>query len=132
MNRRTLLRGTGTAVVIGLTGWDPVRASALRRRGPGEANEIGADVVIVGGGVGGCAAALAACRAGRRVVLTEATDWLGGQLTSQAVPPDEHRHIEQFGCPRSYREFRSRVRDYYRRNYPLTEAARAREYFNPG
>ena len=58
---------------------------------------VAADVVIVGGGLGGCAAALAALRAGRTVVLTEATDWIGGQLTSQAVPPDEHPWIEQFG-----------------------------------
>ena len=32
------------------------------------------------------------------MVLTEPTDWIGGQLTSQAVPPDEHPWIEQFGC----------------------------------
>jgi hypothetical protein len=86
----------------------------------------------VGGSVGGCAAALAACRAGLRVVLTEATDWIGGQLTSQAVPPDEHPWIEGFGCTRSYRQFRDGVRDYYRQHYPLTAAARADARLNPG
>ncbi|WP_424768470.1 FAD-dependent oxidoreductase [Paenibacillus sp. sgz302251] len=95
-------------------------------------NYIKADIVIIGGGMGGCAAALAAARAGRRVVMTEETDWIGGQLTSQAVPPDEHPWIEQFGCTASYREFRSRVREYYRRHFPLTEAARAERHFNPG
>ena len=69
-----------------------------------------AAVLIVGGGVGGVAAALAACRAGQRVVLTEETLWIGGQLTSQAVPPDEHPWIEESGCTRSYREFRDEVR----------------------
>jgi hypothetical protein len=88
--------------------------------------------VIVGGGTGGCAAALAAARHGRRVIMLEETDWIGGQLTSQAVPPDEHSHIEQYGCTRSYREFRQRVREYYRRNYPLTAEARARWNLNPG
>lgn len=44
------------------------------------------DVLVVGGGLGGVAAALAAARAGRSVILTEEFDWLGGQLTSQAVP----------------------------------------------
>lgn len=83
------------------------------------------DVLIVGGGLGGVAAALAAARMGRRVVLTEETDWLGGQLTSQAVPPDEHQWIEQFGCTRSYRQLRAGIRDYYRAHYPLTVAARA-------
>jgi hypothetical protein len=97
-----------------------------------KAAERHADVVIIGGGTGGCAAALAAARAGLRVILTEETDWIGGQLTSQAVPPDEHPWIEQFGCTRSYREFRRSVREYYRRNFPLTPAARNAEHFNPG
>lgn len=90
------------------------------------------DIVIIGGGLGGTAAALAAAKAGLRVLLTEETDWLGGQLTSQAVPPDEHRWIEQSGSTASYREFRSRVRDYYRRNYPLTDAAKSDPVLNPG
>jgi len=94
--------------------------------------ELTADLVIVGGGTGGCAAALAACRAGLRVVLTEPTDWLGGQLTAQAVPPDEHPWIESFGCTRSYREFRDLVRAFYRERYPLTPEARAQRHFNPG
>ena len=95
-------------------------------------NEFSADVVIAGGGVGGCAAALSALRKNLRVVMTEETDWIGGQITQQGVPPDEHRWIESFGSTRSYREFRNAIRDYYRKNYPLTEAARARWNLNPG
>jgi hypothetical protein len=94
--------------------------------------ELLADIAIIGGGTGGCAAALAAARNGLRVAMTEETDWIGGQLTQQAVPPDEHPWIEQFGCTRSYREYRNRVREFYRRNYPLTPAARNTVYFNPG
>ncbi|WP_409343479.1 FAD-dependent oxidoreductase [Paenibacillus sp. MBLB4367] len=90
------------------------------------------DVVIIGGGTGGCAAALAAARLGKTVVMTEETDWIGGQLTSQAVPPDEHRWIEQFGCTRTYRQFRDGVRDFYRRTMPLTPEARANRNLNPG
>src|SRR5256885_1042649 len=75
---------------------------------------------------------VAAARAGMRVILTEETDWIGGQLTAQAVPPDEHPWIEQFGSTRSYRQFRNRIRDYYRGNYALTPAARKLEHFNPG
>jgi hypothetical protein len=96
------------------------------------AREIRADLAVIGGGTGGCAAALAAARNGLRVILTEETDWVGGQLTSQAVPPDEHPWIEAFGATRLYRAYRSAVRDYYRRNYPLTEEARGREQLNPG
>ena len=89
-------------------------------------------MAVIGGGFGGVAAALAAVRNGQRVVLTEETDWIGGQTTSQAVPPDEHAWIESFGCTRAYREYRNAVREYYRRHYPLTEQARAAQYFNPG
>ena len=96
------------------------------------ARELTCDVAVIGGGVGGCAAAIAALRNGMRVILTEETDWIGGQLTSQAVPPDEHQWIESFGCTRAYREFRNAVREYYRRHYPLTDAARARPHLNPG
>jgi hypothetical protein len=90
------------------------------------------DILIVGGGTGGVAAALAATSLGHRVVLTEETDWLGGQLTSQAVPPDEHQWIEKFGCTRHYRAYRDGVRAYYRDHYPLTEAARKNPTLNPG
>lgn len=90
------------------------------------------DVLVVGGGLGGVAAALAALRRGRTVLLTEETDWLGGQLTTQAVPPDEHPWIERFGCTASYRALRDGIREYYRRWYPLSERARSSRYLNPG
>ena len=96
------------------------------------ARELRCDVAIVGGGFGGVAAALAALRNGARVVLTEETDWIGGQVTAQAVPPDEHAWIESFGATRAYRGYRDAVRAYYRRHYPLTETARAAAHFNPG
>jgi hypothetical protein len=91
-----------------------------------------ADVLVAGGGVGGCAAALAAAEAGLRVVLAEETAWIGGQLTSQITPPDEHGWIERFGCTASYRRYRDAVRAYYRTRTPLTAAARATPYLNPG
>ncbi len=94
--------------------------------------ELRCDVAIIGGGTGGCAAALAALRNGLKVVMTEETDWVGGQLTAQAVPPDEHPWIESFGCTRAYRAYRNAVRDYYRAHYPLTAEARARWNLNPG
>lgn len=90
------------------------------------------DVVIAGGGLGGCASALAALRNGLNVILTEQTDWIGGQLTQQAVPPDEHRWIETHGSTQLYRELRTAIRAYYKRNYPLTESAKAKERLNPG
>lgn len=91
-----------------------------------------ADVVIAGGGLGGCASALAALRNNLNVILTEETDWIGGQLTQQGVPPDENPWIETHGATRLYRDFRTAIRNYYVRNYPLTEAAKANKYLNPG
>lgn len=90
------------------------------------------DVLVVGGGTGGVAAALAAARSGADVVLTSDVDWLGGQFTSQAVPPDEHPWVEQMGVTASYRRLRDEVRAYYRRHYPLTDAALSHERLNPG
>ncbi len=90
------------------------------------------EILIVGGGIGGCAAALAACENGLNVILTEESDWIGGQFTSQATPPDEHGWIENFGCTRNYRMFRENVREFYRRNYPLTDAAKDNKFLNPG
>ena len=90
------------------------------------------DVLVVGGGLGGVAAALSASRLGRTVILTEECDRLGGQLTSQAVPMDEHPWMDRFGSTATYRQLRARVRDYYKRNYPVTATARAHEDFTPG
>ena len=94
--------------------------------------ELKADIVVIGGGLGGCAAALSALRSGLHVILCEETDWLGGQLTSQGVPPDEHKWIERHGCTKSYRSFRNSVREYYKKNYNLTARARDRALLNPG
>ena len=91
-----------------------------------------ADILIVGGGLGGVAADLAACRAGRTVVLTEETDWIGGQLTAQAVPPDEHPWVEQFGTTASYRALREGIRTYYRQWYPMRSDASEPTDLNPG
>ncbi|HZW41734.1 MAG TPA: FAD-dependent oxidoreductase, partial [Agromyces sp.] len=91
-----------------------------------------ADVAIIGGGLGGVAAALAALRRGRTVVMSEEHPWLGGQLTSQAVPPDEHIWVEQFGVTASYRALRQGIRRYYRDFYPLTDASRRDLQLNPG
>jgi FAD dependent oxidoreductase len=66
------------------------------------------------------------------VILTEESDWLGGQLTTQAVPPDEHEWIEREGSTALYRSFRRKVRQYYRAWYPLSRSARSARYLNPG
>jgi len=73
-------------------------------------------VLVVGGGVGGVAAAEDLAAQGISCILTEPTGHLGGQFTSQGVSvPDENRFIEQDRGPgtRHYRELREQVRAAY-------------------
>ena len=93
--------------------------------------ETSADLVIIGGSFGGCAAAMSALENGLRVIMSEETDWIGGQVTSQGVPPDEHPWIETFGCTRRYRRFRNDVRKFYFDYYPMN-SRNHQEPFNPG
>jgi len=136
LGRRDFLKAIGLATPLMLaspvmvTGCATPKASTARQQK--RAHEMAADLVIIGGGMGGCAAALAAARNGLNVIMTEETDWIGGQITQQAVPPDENKWIETFGGTRSYQQLRTGIRDFYRRNYPLTEKARTDKYFNPG
>jgi hypothetical protein len=123
----------GAFAATSVTGLPEYFYSSGRNNNPGrQPAELKADVVIAGGGLGGCAAALGALRNGLEVILTEETDWIGGQLTSQGVPPDEHEWIETHGATRLFRDLRTAVRQYYVRNYPLTETARANKILNPG
>ncbi len=130
MRRRTFIELLSVPAALSPLGF-PALASP---RGvlPLKSSAYGADIVIAGGGLGGCAAALAALRNGRRVILTEETDWIGGQMTQQGVPPDEHPWIETHGAPQSYRDLRTAIRQYYFDHYPITEDARQQPYFNPG
>ena len=135
-DRRDFLKTIGLAAPLmlvaapALAGED-TNTTAARASSP-RSGELAADLVIIGGGLGGCAAALAAARNGLSVIVTEETDWIGGQISQQAVPPDENKWIETFGGTRSYQQFRTGIREYYRRNYPLTEKARANKFLNPG
>lgn len=90
--------------------------------------ELECEVLVVGGGTGGVAAALAAARRGRHVCLVEETDWLGGQLTAQGVSAlDEHDLIERFGGTASYYALRQAIRAHYEK-LGLADADRG----NPG
>jgi hypothetical protein len=95
-------------------------------------HELQTDLLIVGAGLGGVAAALAALKMGRRVILTEDTDWVGGQMTVQAVPPDENPWIESIGGTNSYQQLREGIRAYYRQHYPLRREAAQKVHLNPG
>ena len=136
MNRRDFISTSvwagGCSLLLPLTTACARDESSSTAKQVTKANELKADLVIIGGGFGGCATALAACRNGLRVIMTEETDWIGGQSSQQGVPPDEHPWIETHGAPASYRAYREGIRDFYRRFYPLTEVARNNPKLNPG
>ena len=88
-------------------------------------------VVILGGGLAGIAAAAAGVAAGAQVTLLEASHRPGGQITRQLVAPlDEHALIESVGAPATYRWFRDRIRDHYRQQAPA--GADPEVWTNPG
>ena len=123
----------------------PLRHHAPRRNSPprlwavsetlsrNRSARLKADLVVVGAGVGGIACAVAAARNGLKVILTEEYDWIGGQLTSQAVParraPLDRGTRQYHDLPRlPHRRFATTTR----RNYPLTDAAQKEPALNPG
>ncbi|WP_269531493.1 FAD-dependent oxidoreductase [Chitinimonas sp. BJYL2] len=94
--------------------------------------ELQTDIAVIGGSLGGVMAAWQACRAGRYVVLTHEHDWLGGQLTAQGVPPDEHSLIETAGASASYRAFRAAMRQHYLDQPDFVDRTEMTEGTNPG
>ncbi len=65
---------------------------------------IKTDVLIVGGGVGGTAAALQAARLGVKVVLVESTTWLGGMISAAGVSATDGNHKLPSGLWNEFRE----------------------------
>ena len=68
------------------------------------------DVLVIGGGAGGTAAAIQAARMGAKVHIIEATPWLGGMLTSAGVSAIDGNHEMPSGI---WGEFRQRLRTHY-------------------
>lgn len=74
------------------------------------------DVVIAGAGTGGTMAAIQAARLGASVLLTEETDWIGGQMTAAAVTSmDEGPLGSRFGEGRPGVRDRGLCREYSER-----------------
>ena len=126
--------GVGEACAEGVALVDFQETRVVRVEAAAAPREVlRADVAVIGGGVGGIAAALAACEAGRTVVLAEETDWLGGQFTAQGMSvPDENQFIERGGGTLRYQAFRRRIRDWYRRHRRLAAGTGGGEGLNPG
>jgi len=76
---------------------------------------VNCELLVVGGGLSGVATAYEGLLAGRTVCLTEITDWLGGQISSQGTSAlDERptqRHLLYYS--RGYLDLRQRIQRKY-------------------
>ncbi|MDD1420562.1 FAD-dependent oxidoreductase [Dolichospermum sp. ST_sed1] len=76
---------------------------------------VNCEILVVGGGLSGVATAYEGLLAGRTVCLTEITDWLGGQISSQGTSALDERPTQkakQF-YSRGYLELRNRIERKY-------------------
>lgn len=116
----TLALGITPLVNAGAIAAQPLRPpaplpSASRPSLPEVDQLVQCELLIVGGGLAGTAAAYEALQKGHTVCLTEITDWVGGQLTSQGTSAlDEARRQRQLlYFSKGYLELRRRIREKY-------------------
>ncbi|MEG4279628.1 FAD-dependent oxidoreductase [Microcoleus sp. MON1_C1] len=78
------------------------------------------DILVAGGGLAGAATAYEGLLAGRTVCLTEITDWVGGQISSQGTSALDERETQRslLFYPRGYLELRGRIEQHYGRLNP--------------
>jgi hypothetical protein len=81
---------------------------------------VNCDLLIVGGGLAGTAAAYEALKAGRMVCLMEPTDWVGGQITSQGTSAldEAQKQRSLLFYAQGYNEFRQRIKQHYGEQNP--------------
>lgn len=96
------------------SGYLPTLAADNKDRKPVD-RVIACDIFVAGGGLSGTATAYEGLLAGKRVCMTEITDWVGGQITSQGVSALDERPTQRSKkyFPRGYLEFRQKIQDYY-------------------
>jgi len=82
---------------------------------PSPDETVTCDILVAGGGLAGAATAYEALLAGKTVCITELTDWLGGQISSQGTSALDERTTQRqlLFYPRGYLELRSRIEEYY-------------------
>lgn len=92
----------------------PYAAYSAPTRSPDKT--VNCEILVVGGGLSGVATAYEGLLAGKTVCLTEITDWLGGQISSQGTSALDERPTQrklQF-YSRGYLELRNSIKRYYR------------------
>ena len=76
---------------------------------------VDCELLIVGGGLSGTATAYESLLAGRTVCMTELTDWVGGQISSQGTSAldEAKKQRSLLFYAEGYKNLRSRIDDFY-------------------
>ena len=108
------------SLAISLFCWESSSSLLLAAPPRNPDRTVECELLVVGGGLSGIAASYEALLAGKTVCLTEITDWLGGQISSQGTSALDERETqrEQLFYPRGYLELRQRIEDYYGKPNP--------------
>ncbi len=107
-----------TSLFLGIISLETTLPLVANSRNPQET--VNCDMLIVGAGLAGSAAAYEGLLAGKTVCLTEITDWVGGQISSQGTSAlDEgKRQRSQQHFPRGYNTLRQNIARLYNRQNP--------------
>ncbi|NCQ42491.1 MAG: FAD-dependent oxidoreductase, partial [Cyanobacteria bacterium] len=86
---------------------------AVIARNPEQIEEC--EILVVGAGLAGAATAYEALLMGKTVCLTDITDWVGGQISSQGTSALDERNTQrkELFFPRGYLELRSNIEKFY-------------------
>lgn len=98
---------------IFLSFFTPLSVIAAPPRNPDKT--VKCDILVVGGGLSGIATAYEGLLAGKEVCLTEITDWMGGQISSQGTSALDERPTQRqkLFYSRGYLELRERINKTY-------------------
>jgi hypothetical protein len=116
--RQFLLKAARRSIAtlgVGFVLWQPLLFAAQAAPPRPVDRTVACDMLIVGGGLAGVAAAYEGLLAGQTVCLTEITDWVGGQISAQGTSALDERTTQRslLFYPRGYLELRQRIEDHY-------------------
>lgn len=91
------------------------QSAMAQANGPVPDEMVACELLIVGGGLAGTATAYESLLAGRTVCMTELTDWVGGQISSQGTSAldEARRQRALLFYAEGYKELRSRIANFY-------------------
>ena len=97
-------------LILSLFSLTPTIAPTLAALPPTPDQEETCELLVIGGGLAGSATAYEALLKGRTVCITEITDWVGGQISSQGTSALDERGTQRslLFYPRGYLKLRER------------------------